>query len=126
MEPITYALKSTQNHPIVDNNEPPLNCEKCQFETKCVSLLTEHMQEKHRIYACEFCKFSSSSEKGLNIHNTKSHPQYEYTCTLCDYCTYKWGDFQKHKEIVHELSYSQSFWIFCKYCGTNYKHMREN
>ena len=78
------------------------------------------------VIPCEFCNFSSSFEKGLKIQNTKSHSRYEYTCAQCDYNTYKWGDFQKHKEIVHELSYSQSFWIFCKYCGSNYKHMREN
>ena len=32
------------------------------------------MREKHRIFKCDQCNFTSSSEVGLKIHKTKSHP----------------------------------------------------
>ena len=95
--------RDAQNHPIVDSKEPTLKCEKYQFETKYISLLNEHMQEKHRIYRCELCNCTSSSEKGLKIHNTKSHTQYD----KCDYRTYT-----KHIKIVtvHQLYHYDSIW----------------
>ena len=31
------------------------------------------MREKHRIFKCDTCDFTSSSEVGLKIHKTKSH-----------------------------------------------------
>ena len=105
LEPSKDALKSSQNHPIVKNKELTLKCEKCQYETKDISLLNEHMQEKHRIYKCELCNFTSSCDIGLKIHSTQIHSQLHHPIvqqsreTVCDLCN---QDFKFKKKIwVH-------------------------
>ena len=49
------------------------NVKKCKFTADTIYLLDEHMREKHRIFKCDQCNFTSSSEVGLKIHKTKSH-----------------------------------------------------
>ena len=52
------------------------------------------MKEKYRIYMCEHCEFTSSSDTGLKIHKNKSHSQLHHpnvsesgdtVCDLCDH-----------------------------------------
>ena len=77
---------------------------KCQFDTTYFSLQDENMKEKHRIYSCGMCEFTSSSDKGLKIHKTKSlsllhHPideSSEKGCDLCYYNSKSKSDMQDH------------------------------
>ena len=133
----------------IRNNEKCFSCQKCDQIVKFENDLQNHMRNHHledelknlqlevfylkdRLTEIthklgEMEPSTDAKKRSENTqYNTKSHSQYEYTCAQCEYSTYKWGDIQKHREILHELSYSQTFWIFCKYCGTNYKHVREN
>ena len=77
------------------------------MKPKDIYLLNEHLQEKHRKYRCEWCDFT----KGLKIHNTESHTQYEYKCDKCDYSLYT-GDITKHIKIVtvHQLYHYDTLW----------------
>ena len=110
METSTTASKSSHSHHLVENEELSLKCEKCQFETKYISLLDEHMKEKHIIYMFEYCEFTSSSDKGLKIHKTKSHSQLTHPIvsksgdTVCDLCGHNFNsksDMQDHMKESH-------------------------
>ena len=48
-------------------------CKTCNFVAENSESLRTHSRQKHRVFACEVCAFSSSSEKGLNVHITKAH-----------------------------------------------------
>ena len=37
-----------------------------------------------KIYDCSMCAFTSSSDKGLKEHTTKSHTRYEFKFEKCD------------------------------------------
>ena len=54
-------------------------CDKCQSLFSCISYLNEHMREKHRIFKCKYCEFTSSSDVGIQKHKD-SHGFY------CDHC----------------------------------------
>merc|ERR1712001_180746 len=59
-------------------------CEKCKFLLENSESLREHNREKHRIFDCELCDFSSSSENGLNIHITKAHSKFQENGKVCE------------------------------------------
>ena len=42
------------------------------------------MREKHRIFKCDTCSFTSSSDVGLKIHKTKIHMQVIFKCDRCE------------------------------------------
>ena len=68
--------KETQERHTNTEEKIELHCEKCQFVTKSIlmySEIREHMREKHRIFKCDTCDFTSSSEVGLKVHITKVH-----------------------------------------------------
>ena len=74
-------------------------CKTCNFVAENSESLRTHNRQKHRVFACEVCAFSSSSEKGLNVHVTKAHSKYKekekvfevelrhgYSCYICNIC----------------------------------------
>ena len=74
-------------------------CKTCNFVAENSESLRTHSRQKHRVFACEVCAFSSSSEKGLNVHVTKAHSKYKekekvfevelrhgYSCYICNIC----------------------------------------
>ena len=74
------------------------------------------MKEKHRIYSCGMCEFTSSSDKGLKIHKTKSlsllhHPideSSEKGCDLCHYNSKSKSDMQDHMKESHFIEYKKT------------------
>ena len=68
-------------------------------------MLDKHMREKHRIFKCDTCDFTSSSEVGLKIHKTKIHMQVIYKCDRCDFsCCSEWG-LKVHVAKIHTCRY---------------------
>ena len=114
-------------------------CEKCKFLLENSESLREHNREKHRIFDCELCDFSSSSENGLNIHITKAHSKFQekgkvceieqrcneswYLCNICDnpcnafafVCKHPWkmSDHfkEQHSYMSEEISQEQKIFL---------------
>ena len=114
-------------------------CEKCKLFLENSEILREHNREKHRIFDCEVCAFSSSSENGLNIHITKAHSKFQengkvceieqrsneswYLCNICDnpcnafafVCKHPWkmSDHfkEQHSYMSEEISQEQKIFL---------------
>ena len=76
------------------------------------SMLHENMREKHIIYKCDQCNFSSSSDFGLKIHHSKIHPIIDLpetdkdtlqTSFNCDFCALIFDDENKLKTHITEV-----------------------
>ena len=105
-EPIKSATISA-DEPVksanVSASESLLKSEKCQYKTKHIYLFSEHMREKHRIYKFDAYNFTSSSEKGLSLHKTKSHTQIhkDHSEYKCEKCRYTARDINNLKRLTH-------------------------
>ena len=68
------------------NSNVTFKCGKCKSLCSRIPYLNEHMREKHRIFNCKFCEFTSSSDVGLKIHTESRRFHRESHGFYCDYC----------------------------------------
>jgi hypothetical protein len=48
-------------------------CEKCILDFEDSECFSDHKREKHRIFECDSCDFSCSSNISLKVHKAKTH-----------------------------------------------------
>ena len=74
------------------------------------------MREKHRIFKCDTCNFTSSSDVGLKIHKTKSHIKIDLEdtneerlieCGQCDLI------FKNRNDLCLHIHNTECFWKYC-------------
>ena len=65
--------------------------------------LNEHMKGKHRIFDCDICNFTSSSDVVLKIHMPKAH--YAYKCCYCESNLKDENHHKNHIMDVHGFSW---------------------
>ena len=102
-------------------------CEKCDFETKYLKSLNDHMLSKHviqdiarkrehqRLFKCSNCNFTSEHKQQMESHIVKAHP-----CE-CNQCEFKSGYIDELKvHIIEEHSGN-----YCEPCSFQSQNERE-
>ena len=126
----------------LDLNKFEFRCEKYQLNAKSISVLQEYMRGKNIILNCDQYNFTSSSDVGLKIHQTKIHHSINLPDTYqiaflssseCEYCDLDFSDKNKlknHMMEVHDCikryyitnKETLKFSIECEYCVFNFNN----
>ena len=101
----------------------PLVCEKCKFVAENSDSFRTHSRQKHRVFDCELCAFSSSSENGLNIHITKAHSKFQEKGKVCE-IEQRYDESWYLCNICDNPSYSESAFV-CKHPWKMSDHFKE-
>ena len=70
-----------------------------EIKNKFEDLTKKEKTAKKKEFKCTHCDFSSNSEKGLKMHNTRMHTvanDFPKTCELCDYEIKNKSEMKKH------------------------------
>ena len=92
-----YCGRSVKTSAVLREHHKRCQKMSLQLKTDNTAVLSEHIIETHRTYKCRFCDFSSSSEKGVSVHDTHMHS------FKCDYCGSILGDAYHLKTHIREF-----------------------
>ena len=161
--PLESEIKNTQDKPLNQSQRAKLSCAKCDYTTfsnsKWIShtrkrheqvcptckleldnsdLLKKHIIQKHTMYTCESCSYSTKWRDSLYRHNKKhtgkmircgqceyscikmdllhihmesKHSTSEYKCESCDFKTHTSRNIKFHDQKVH-----QGIRYYCEFC----------
>ena len=95
------------------------NCAKCNFQTKEILIIKEHISSNHELkeFNCEHCDFVSTKGDDLKEHNDNFHDVTkivdvkeniedipDHTCEQCDFSSPNRDDINTHVERLHKNS----------------------
>ena len=78
-------------------------CPTCKVVLDNTALLKKHIIQKHTVYNCETCSYSTKWSESLNRHNRKHNGQM-IRCDQCDYSCIKMVSLRTHMESKHNTS----------------------
>ena len=94
-----YTSKLSKHHKKMHREQP---CPTCKIELE-PKLLRKHVKQKHTIFTCEHCSFSTKFGSHFLVHNRKHNGQMIH-CDQCDYSCAKNVTLKNHMESIHHTS----------------------
>ena len=61
-----------------------------------------HVENKHKIFACQQCDFKSKGRIEVKKHITSVHKEVSFTCKQCNFTSKSNYALLQHTEVTHE------------------------